>query len=75
MDARPETTDGTHTLFTGSLPFGTYDLFLVCDLFVNGHLDVTFPPLCLAGDFQASNLDLSKSNINDEPIKGTASPK
>jgi CSLREA domain-containing protein len=61
----PLTTDGTHTLFTGSLPFGTYDLFLVCDLFVNGHLDVTFPPLCLAGDLQTSNLNLSKSNIND----------
>lgn len=71
----PLTADGTHTLFTGSLPFGTYDLFLVCDLFVNGHLDVSFPPLCLAGDVQASNLNLSKSNINDEPIEGTTSTK
>jgi len=61
----PLTADGNHNIFTGSLPFGTYDLFLVCDLFVNGRLDATFPPLCLSGSFSASNLNLSKSNIND----------
>jgi hypothetical protein len=26
-------------------------LFLVCDLFVSGHLDVTFPPLCFSEAF------------------------
>lgn len=47
----PATSNGVHTLFSGSVPSGTYDVFLVCDLFVNGHLDVTFPPLCLSGAF------------------------
>ena len=47
----PATSNGTHTLFNGPLPPGTYDLYLACDLFVNGHLDVTFPPLCLSGAF------------------------
>jgi concanavalin A-like lectin/glucanase superfamily protein len=47
----PATSNGPHTLFNGPLPPGTYDLYLACDLFVNGHLDVTFPPLCLSGAF------------------------
>lgn len=47
----PQTSNGSHTLFSGSLPLGAYDVFLVCDLFQNGHLDVTFPPLCLSGAF------------------------
>jgi len=45
----PATTNGSHTLFSGSLTPGTYDVFLACDLFVNGHLDATYPPLCLGG--------------------------
>jgi hypothetical protein len=47
----PQTSNGVHTLFSGSLPTGTYDVYLACDLFVNGHLDVTIPPLCLSGAF------------------------
>ena len=47
----PQTSNGSHTLFSGNLAPGTYDVYLVCDLFVNGHLDVTFPPLCLSGAF------------------------
>jgi 6-phosphogluconolactonase (cycloisomerase 2 family) len=47
----PQTSNGPHTLFNGSLPPGTYDVYLVCDLVQNGHLDVTFPPLCLSGAF------------------------
>jgi CSLREA domain-containing protein len=47
----PQTSNGSHTLFSGSLPPGTYDVYLACDLFVNFHLDVTFPPLCLSGAF------------------------
>jgi hypothetical protein len=42
--------DGTHQLFSGGLSAGTYDLYLVCDLFVNHHLDVTGPS-CLSGAF------------------------
>jgi hypothetical protein len=47
----PQTSNGPHSLFGGSLPLGTYDVYLVCDLIVNGRLDVTFPPLCLSGAF------------------------
>ena len=47
----PQTSNGLHTIFSGSLPSGTYDVYLACDLFVNGHLDATFPPVCLAGAF------------------------
>jgi hypothetical protein len=48
----PLTSNGTHTLFSGILPVGTYDLYLVCDTLVNGHLDVILgPPLCLRGAF------------------------
>jgi hypothetical protein len=47
----PLTTNGTHTLFSGTLPPGSYDFFLICDRANNGHLDVTSPPLCLNGAF------------------------
>ena len=44
--------NGTYTLFSGSLPPGTYDLYLICDVIPNGHLDITLgPPLCLNGAF------------------------
>ena len=47
----PLTTNGNHTLFSGSLPPGNYTVVVACDTTVNGHLDVTFPPLCLEGAF------------------------
>jgi 6-phosphogluconolactonase (cycloisomerase 2 family) len=47
----PLATNGIHTLFSGSLPPGSYDFFLICDKANNGHLDVTSPPLCLNGAF------------------------
>jgi CSLREA domain-containing protein len=47
----PFTTTGSHTLFSGSLPPGAYDLFLICDQVQNGRLDVASPPLCLNGAF------------------------
>jgi hypothetical protein len=47
----PLTSNGTHTLFSGSLPPGSYDFFLICDRANNGHLDLTSPPLCLNGAF------------------------
>lgn len=44
-DITPFTTsspaDGTHTLFTGSVPVGDYELYLGCDFVKNGHLDYT----------------------------------
>jgi hypothetical protein len=42
----PLATNGTHSLFSGSVPPGTYDFFLICDKANNGHLDLTSAPLC-----------------------------
>jgi len=32
--------DGTHTLFSGNLPPGSYEIYLGCDNTKNGHLDI-----------------------------------
>ena len=31
--------DGAHTLFTGNVPIGDYELYLGCDFVKNGFLD------------------------------------